>query len=156
MTKIYTTGWPLAKRLEYYSEPHESGCVLWTSSKIPNGYGTISIDGKADYVHRAAWKLKSGQEIPKGMDICHTCDVRNCINSEHLFLGTRQDNVDDMIKKGRQGKPNAKLSYEKVFEMRWLEAMGRSTKSLAEEYGVAESVASRAITGKTWQFENHD
>lgn len=156
MTKMYTTGWPLSKRLEFYSKRHKSGCLLWISSKVTGGYGTISLDGCPEYVHRAAWKLKTGKTIPDGMDICHTCDVRNCIEPEHLFLGTRKDNVQDMLKKGRGPKPNAKLNYEKVFEMRWLEAIGRTAKSLAKEYGVSQSVSCRAITGKTWQFECHD
>lgn len=64
------------------------------------GYGQIEIDGRSQQAHRVAWMLHNG-DIPTGLRVLHHCDVRNCVNPEHLFLGTQRDNVDDALKKGK-------------------------------------------------------
>lgn len=163
-----TGKWPLAKRLSFYSRDDVSGCRLWTGCIGTRGYGKLKYNGKPTDTHRLAWIAEHGS-IPAGLCICHKCDVPACININHLFLGTNQDNDDDKVAKGRQSKGRkhsekrrgenhllAKLSFEKVFEMRWLEAMGRTHQSLADEYGVSLATATSAIRGKTWQFECHD
>ena len=78
----------------------ESGCWIWMGYVTKWGYGTISVDYKKKCTHRMAYQEMIG-EIPKGMLVCHTCDVPSCINPNHLFVGTHQDNMDDMTKKGR-------------------------------------------------------
>lgn len=168
MTSIRTGNWPLKKRLEFYSEPNPDGCRIWTGAKTRKGYGHLKVKGVVVDSHRLAWEDANGK-IPDGMCICHTCDVPSCINADHLFLGTNRDNDNDKVAKGRQSKGKrhadktrcekhgmAKLNFEKVFEMRWLSAMGRTHELLAVEYGVSQSAASSAISGHTWQFENHD
>lgn len=77
-----------------------NGCWLYQGFLRHNGYGCISYRCKNWVTHRLAYHLTKG-EIPKGMDVCHTCDVRNCCNPEHLWVGTRQDNMIDMSKKKR-------------------------------------------------------
>lgn len=82
----------------------ESGCWLWTASRMSTGYGGFRLYGVAKVgAHRAAWMLMVG-EIPSGIHVCHKCDVRLCVNPAHLFLGTCQDNSDDRVAKGRQAK----------------------------------------------------
>lgn len=78
------------------------GCWLWTASKNRQGYGYFRFDGKMMKAHRMAWLLVHG-EIPEGMLVCHTCDNPSCVNPEHLWLGTNQDNQNDMNAKGRHG-----------------------------------------------------
>ena len=75
-------------------------CWNWTASKNIQGYGYFRFDGKMRKAHRMAWLLVNG-EIPDGMCVCHTCDNPGCVNPIHLWLGTNQDNMDDMNNKGR-------------------------------------------------------
>jgi hypothetical protein len=75
-------------------------CWLWIGHKSRPGYGALNLKGKHVRVHRFSWLLHFG-EIPTGMSILHRCDVRNCVNPSHLFLGTQADNMKDAGKKGR-------------------------------------------------------
>lgn len=80
------------------------GCWEWTRYRLPNGYGRASAEGGGmDYAHRVSWRLHFG-EIPSGLYVCHRCDNRSCVRPDHLFLGTHQDNMDDMKAKGRAGR----------------------------------------------------
>jgi len=79
-------------------------CWLWTASKRNKGYGAFSYtrDGKMiqDRAHRYSWEIHKGS-IPEGLFVLHSCDVPACVNPSHLFLGNNQENVDDMMNKGR-------------------------------------------------------
>lgn len=92
----------LLKRFEAkYIPVTESGCWLWTAAcHEAAGYGQIWHLGKVLRANRVSWTLYRG-EIPGGLHVCHTCDVRCCVNPDHLFLGTREDNMQDCFKKGR-------------------------------------------------------
>jgi hypothetical protein len=87
--------WSLDRRLAERSvlDP-ETGCLLWTASRNANGYGQVFWKGVPALAHRAAWFAKHGP-IPPGLCVCHRCDVRPCINPDHLFLGTQNDNMTD-------------------------------------------------------------
>lgn len=82
-------------------------CILW-AGEIKDGYGVIrkTIDGKKERfsVHKVAWVLKHNRNVPNNIKICHTCDNRHCINTEHMFLGTDEDNARDRENKGRGRK----------------------------------------------------
>lgn len=81
-------------------EPN-SGCHLWLSTVARNGYGLFAVASRRHaYAHRAAWEM-SGRELPTDTLVLHRCDVRSCVNVDHLFLGTHHDNHLDMAKKGR-------------------------------------------------------
>lgn len=75
------------------------GCWLWTGRRS-NGYGRCSFRGRSMMAHRASWIMARGP-IPAGLLVLHDCDVPNCVNPDHLFLGTYKTNMDDMYAKGR-------------------------------------------------------
>lgn len=78
----------------------ESGCWIWTGYVTEYGYGRFRVNGKKKLIHRVMYEQIKG-EIPNGMIACHICDIPSCVNPDHIFIGTDQDNVDDAIKKGR-------------------------------------------------------
>lgn len=78
----------------------EADCWLWTSERFPTGYGRFKVGRRTWYIaSRVAWLLAKGEQ-PDGL-VCHRCDKPLCVNPAHLFLGTPNDNVQDMIAKGR-------------------------------------------------------
>ncbi len=90
------------------------GCWLWQGSLTPLGYGQFSYLGD-QRAHRASWRIFCG-EIPSGMFVLHRCDVRNCVNPEHLFLGTQADNIRDKVAKGRCWKPREQCKRGHLFK----------------------------------------
>lgn len=83
-------------------EPN-SGCLLWLGSHNWQGYGMVCVKTVGcgmSYAHRIAWLMRHGP-IPDGLFVCHTCDVRCCVNPDHLYLGTHADNMRDMARRKR-------------------------------------------------------
>jgi hypothetical protein len=83
-----------------YPEPN-SGCFLFAGPTNGKDYGRVWFRGRRDYAHRVSWMLFRGDEITRGLYVCHRCDTPACVNPDHLFLGTCRDNVRDCIAKGR-------------------------------------------------------
>jgi len=137
------------------------GCWIWTGSCNMKGYGHIGeggIGGRTLAAHRVAYELTYGS-IPTGRFVLHHCDNPSCVNPKHLFLGTQRDNVIDMTKKGHKrykahiGEDNgrAKLTWNKVRNIRKRYKAGENRMNLANEYGVHWSTINRIVKNKRWK-----
>lgn len=126
-------------------------CWIWNGGTNKMGYGFY---GRRK-AHRMAWEFTYG-EIPKGQCVCHTCDVRNCVNPSHLFLGTTAENNYDMLAKGRGVNPKgeahgmSRLSVLEVCEIKALAKPGNYS-SLARDFGVSVQQISRIANGQQWR-----
>lgn len=132
-----------------------SGCWNWTAAKYYNGYGVFAMRrGENHTAHRAAWLIYMGTE-PGKLDVCHHCDNRGCVNPSHLFLGTRQENMMDRVRKGRhprkanKGEANgrAKLTDRDV---RAIKGMPGTHAHAARVFGISEFVISGIRKGRFW------
>ena len=79
------------------------GCWDWIGAFDEDMYGLFRLDrhGKQIRATHYSWLLHVGRPVPKRIHVCHTCDHPYCVNPEHLFLGTNQDNTADRHAKGR-------------------------------------------------------
>jgi len=139
----------------------ESGCWIWRLEVNNWGYGKIKIKGRTVSAHRASYSEFIGG-IPDKLCVLHRCDVPSCVNPDHLFLGTHQDNSDDRGRKGRakgaikrerhgEANPNAKLTEKKVLEIR---SSKEPSDILAKKYNVSSGYISEIKAGKKWSYLN--
>lgn len=149
------------ERLLKHSIPvTESGCWLWTASTGTAGYGQLSVETEKGrrplLAHRLSYEVFNG---PVGdHHVLHRCDVRLCINPDHLFLGTHQENMDDKVRKSRQRKgerkgervPTAVLSAADVAAIRLAKGVVPQ-RELAQRFGVTQSNISHIQSGKSWK-----
>lgn len=86
-------------KVDTQSYEHDK-CWVWQGASKGNGYGNVRLGTKNITAHRYAYAIFVG-DVPDDMDVCHTCDNRFCVNPDHLFLGSRKDNMMDCKEKGR-------------------------------------------------------
>lgn len=147
---------------------HPKGCWIWTRYRDEDGYGHFNIHRKDILAHRFSWMIHNSLPIPDGMLICHDCDNPPCVNPDHLFIGTHQDNRQDAVNKGRTAKGdksgmrlhpgllqgekhgNAKLTTEQVIEIRRLKHT-LSSRQLSERHGVTQAYIRAIILGLSWK-----
>lgn len=123
--------------------------------KKAGGYGRIGVQGNLYLMHRLSWIVSFG-EIKEGVFVCHKCDNRKCVNPNHLFVGTHNDNVQDMVTKNRnvigESVPNSKLKEEDVIEIRNMLSQGISTREIAQKYKVNCATISKINTKRLWSW----
>lgn len=147
-------------------------CWLWRGCLNAQGYGNFRHRGRSQLTNRVAYELATGTIPPTGLDVCHRCDVPACVNPDHLFLGTRSDNVRDMVQKGR-GNPArgdqsgarkhperlgrgetsgmSKLTDEAVRLIRAERAAGTTISALARRLRVVRTTIREVAAGRAWK-----
>jgi len=130
-------------------------CWLWNAAVFEDGYGAFRMGEKQLRAHRVSYEMEHGP-IPLGKLICHVCDEPRCVNPAHLFAGTPLENVQDMRSKNRQNYlsgenlPHAKLTEEKVIEMRKLGANNTPLRVLSKKFGVSRSSVCLILNRRRW------
>ena len=145
-------------------------CWEWKGCKFPSGYGCFGFNYKAVRAHRFCWSLVFGNPAP-GLFVCHSCDNKACVNPNHLWLGTPQDNSSDMVKKGRQASGDrngsrihplsrprgelhsrSKLTEKQVLYIRQAYSSGEmSQRKMAKLFNVNRKVIFDIIRRKIWK-----
>lgn len=134
----------------------ESGCWEWKRAIAPNGYGVVRDGKRSLRAHRRALELHLGIEIDRRLDVCHRCDNRACVNPDHLFIGTRADNMADCAAKGRivlPGLSGTDLPQSKLNEslVQFIRGSDLSSRALARELGVDRRSISLVRQRITWK-----
>ncbi len=159
MPRLYLKGLTISEKIHARSDKKESGCWEWTGSILASGYGCLGINGRTELSHRASFAAFKG-EIPAGFDVCHACDNRRCVNPDHLFAGTRKENMLDCKSKGRTSHVvrvngscvgTSKLSERDIPAIRALVESGKNFTQVARIYGITRHCVSHIINRKTWK-----
>lgn len=149
---------------KYTPEPN-SGCWLWEAGVSSIGYGKIGGPKgypKGMYAHRASWLIHRGY-LPDSKNVLHKCDNRCCVNPDHLYLGTHEDNMKDMKNKGRANRNSvnvgsengtSKLSERDVMQIKDLLVNRIPLSKIASRFSCSISTISQIKTGKTWKHVN--
>ncbi len=137
--------WTPTQRLNQRTKVVPSGCWIFAGA-TNRGYGQLTIAGETHKAHRLAWEIANNQNVPAGLFVCHRCDVRSCVNPAHLFVGTHDDNMTDMIAKGRdyrgepaRGSNHARAIIDESIAIEIYYAIGR-VSHIAERFRVARAV----------------
>lgn len=132
----------------------EDACWIWKSGTARGGYGITRWRGSQIMAHRVALIL-TGVSVPRDMMVCHRCDNPPCVNPKHLFVGSRSQNMADMVGKDRQarGERNgqAKLTPTQVQELRLARREGAKIAVLSQRFGVSESLVTLIASKKRWR-----
>lgn len=162
--KLTLMGAPLEER--FWSKVDRSGgpdaCWPWTARIGAGGYGSFAFDHTHPRgAHRVAFELTHGPipaEDPGSARIfvLHRCDNRPCCNPAHLFIGTHDENMADMVAKGRQAvgerSGQARLTADEVLAIRKMVADGATYRQAAERFGVSTPCVGEIARRWTWAW----
>jgi len=132
-------------------------CWNWIGAIHKTGYVYFKLNRKAVRANRLAYELTYGK-FSKELDVLHTCDNRKCVNPNHLYLGTQQDNINDMMRRNRHGKSgqvgedhhSAKLNTQDVYEIKYFLGIKMKHKEIAKAYGVSRQAITDINTNRNW------
>lgn len=130
---------------------HPNECWEWQAS-MGDMYGKFWLNQKYEKAHRVAYILIHG-DIPPGLVVRHKCDNPRCVNPNHLELGTQKDNAQDSVERNRRFKPQGELNTSAALTdeaVRAIRADPRSTRKIAESYGVSRTSVSNIKQLKSW------
>lgn len=153
-----------------YRKDEQTGCWIWlgkSKSGASKKYGRIKVNGKNIPAHRFSWEIHNGKNVPEGLLVLHRCDNPECVNPDHLMIGTHQDNMNDMKSKGRQftkqrgvirntakgtSNGNSKLTEVQAISIFKDE---RPQRLIALDYGISQTVVHNIKSKKTWKHIHH-
>ena len=133
----------------------DTGCWVWQRSLSTPGYGKLhQSNGKQHGAHRFAWELFQG-EIPEDKYVLHKCNVKACVNPDHLELGTQSKNIRDAVRDGltRLGDDShsSVLKEDQVKLIRMAVESGVPQKVCADVYGVSPMTINAIVHKRTWK-----
>ncbi len=138
--------------LDNIEQDESTGCWNWTGSMFVNGYARTGIKGCKGRAYRLSYQ-EFKREIHGNNLIRHKCDNPRCVNPEHLIQGSHQDNMNDMINRGRSCKGGkhhrAKLTRKQVIEIR--SRCSESRVSLGKEFNVSDCTIRDIIKRRSWK-----
>lgn len=143
-------------------------CWVWTGGRFASGYGRFNTGNRTLLAHRFSWWLRFGTW--PDLLVLHQCDNKECVNPNHLFVGTNADNSADMVRKGRSlsGGRNpahlhperclrgeqihrARLTAEAVRDIRARHAAGESLVAIRRRFGVTKGAIYAVVHRRTWR-----
>jgi len=131
-------------------------CWNWTGACDRDGYGRINVNTKSYRSHRLIYEMYNGY-FNQNLEVCHKCDNPRCVNPNHLFLGTLQDNMDDKVSKNRQVQGSrvntAKLSENDVYDILSGIQSGKYKNQtvIRKKFGFTATGISDMMCGRTWK-----
>lgn len=137
--------------------PSLGKCHIWTGYKKKSGYGTFNLDGRRIGAHRAAYMIFV-KFVPDGVCVLHKCDNPSCVNLNHLFLGSLDDNMKDAASKGRM--PRGESSYRAILTdelVKWIREIhiprspSRGSVAIAKTLGIGYQAVDNVVKRKTWK-----
>ena len=134
------------------------GCWQWTGYCDECGYGRFNVNGIIVRTHKFSYELHNGK-VPDGLCVLHNCDNPPCVNPVHLYAGTRQQNMSDMVDRGRslvcEKHHKVRLTWKQVKEIRQSYIPRKHTEynlvGLAKRYGVGCRTIQAIITNESWK-----
>jgi hypothetical protein len=151
----------IQERIQKYSMPEpNTGCVLWVGACGSSGYPqlTVVMDSskpKSIRIHKYVCEQAHGPS--NGLNALHKCDVKCCINPDHLYFGTQKQNIQDAYSRNRvpdKSGENSRLNKLSWADVDKIRSSSETNSVLAEKYKVARSRISDIRTMKSWKVKN--
>jgi len=144
---------PTARFWKHVDKRSDDDCWLWQLKPGSHGYGQLSIypdERRTQTAHTFSYELHNGA-IPKGLVVRHRCDIRLCVNPNHLLLGTQADNNRDWFERnhGNRGTANGQSKLT-VSDIRRIRADKRDGAAIAAEYGLNRDYVYKIRQGRAW------
>ena len=166
MSKSITSAYPrfnkhhafaaILDRVKVVTGPLDTPCWEFQGARNPKyGHGVVTFQKRTEPTHRLVYEYVNGVDLPIDAVVRHRCDNGPCCNPDHLITGSRADNIGDCVEKGRHAygakARHAKLTDEQVAEMRRLARGGMKQWQIAQQFGVSQQIAGKAICGDNWK-----